>query len=251
MKVSVSRAAGAGLAVLFKGIKAVRPSRPIHPAGVALVGTLERSPGTPGSGIEWIDAPGSEAVQARLSRSLGMPSGWPDILGLAIRTPTNTGPADLLLASTGTSRAGRWFLLPSRDANSSTFSSLMPYRGTRGPILIAVRPVPGQSRLPATAEAFRKTLGTGAWILGLYYATPTGSWTRFGALSLTVDPNTADTRTRFDPTTHPLPGAGTYTWAANLRAPAYTTARRPIPASVRGLGMSRKTLLRQRPALTD
>lgn len=224
MKESVSRAAGAGFAALFKSLKTLRPDRPIHPTGVALTGTIERSPGA-GSGIAWIDSPGSDAVEARLSRSLGTPSGWPDILGLAIRTVTDTGPADLVLASTGMSRTGRWFLAPHRS--TSSFASLMPYKGPNGPVLLAVLPEPTGPRLPATPEAFRQALGTGIWVLGLYHATPTGPWTRFGTLTLAADPDTADTRTRYDPTIHPLPGAGTYRWAANLRAPAYATARMP------------------------
>src|SRR5450830_397936 len=114
MKAMISRAAGTGLAALFKSLKAFRPDRPIHPAGVALTGTIERSPGTTGSGIGWIDSPGSATVEARLSRSLGTPPRWPDILGLAIRIHTDTRPADLLLASTGTSRASRWLLTPHR-----------------------------------------------------------------------------------------------------------------------------------------
>jgi hypothetical protein len=229
MKASVSRAAGAGFAALFKSLKALRPDRPIHPTGAALTGTIERSPGSNGSGIAWTDSPGSDAVEARLSRSLGTPAGWPDILGLAIRVPTDSGPADLLLASTGMSPAGRWFLLPRRDAGPGTFTSLMPYKGTNGAVLLAALPEPSGQRLPATPEAFRKALGTGTWILGLYHATPTGPWTRFGTLTLATDPNIDDTRTRYDPTAHPLPGAGTYQWAANLRAPAYATARRTRP----------------------
>lgn len=227
MNARISRAAGAGFAALFKSLKALRPDRPIHPAGVALTGTIERYPGTTDSGIGWIDSPGNDPVEARLSRSIGTPARWPDILGLAIRIHRDTGPADLLLASTGTSRAGRWFLAPHRK--TSSFTSLMPYKGTHGPLLLATLPEPAGPRLPATPEAFQQALGTGTWTLGLYHATPAGPWTRFGTLTLATAPHTADTRTRYDPTTHPLPGARTYNWAANMRAPAYATARTPAP----------------------
>ena len=107
MKISFSGAAGQVLAASFKTLKVLRPHRPIHPTGVALTGTIEKWPGCAGSGILWIDSPGTAAVSARLSRSLGMPPGWPDILGLALRITTEAGPADVLLASTAMSRPGR------------------------------------------------------------------------------------------------------------------------------------------------
>ena len=231
MKESVSRAAGAGFATLFKALKALRPDRPIHPTGLALSGTIERSTSPTTSGIAWIDSLGSNAVEGRLSRSLGTPATWPDILGLALRIRTDTGPSDILLASTGTSRAGRWLLLPRRKAGPCAFTSLMPYKGTKGPVLLAALPEPKGPRLPAQPLAFRQALGGGNWNLGLHHATLTGPWTRFGTLTLAAEPTTDDTSTRFDPTTHPLPGAGTYQWASNLRSPAYATARTKKPGS--------------------
>ncbi|MCU1564169.1 MAG: hypothetical protein JWN05_2548 [Arthrobacter sp.] len=100
MKLSLSGAAGLAFAAVFKALKTLRPS------GVALTGTAQRLPGSTGSGIPWFDSPGSEPLSARFSRSVGAPSGWPDILGLALRITTETGPADVLLASTPMSRPG-------------------------------------------------------------------------------------------------------------------------------------------------
>jgi hypothetical protein len=82
--------AGQAFAAVFRAIKAVRPGRPIHPRGVSLVGELTRTGavgraagGIPGarSGIGWLDAAGTDHVQARFSRSLGLPEALPDILG--------------------------------------------------------------------------------------------------------------------------------------------------------------------------
>jgi hypothetical protein len=229
MSWSLSGAAGHAFAAAFKALKVVRPDRPIHPKGVALTGAIERRPGSVESGILWIDSPGTGAVSARLSRSLGMPPGWPDILGLALRITTETGPADVLLASTAMSWPGRFLLTAHRYASNSQLTSLMPYEGSRGPVLLAVVPEVTGKGLPATPEAFRQALATTTWTLGLYHARPTGKWIRFGTLHLALDPGTPDLTTRFDPLRRPLPGAGTYKWAAKLRAPSYEAARQPIP----------------------
>ncbi|MCU1532177.1 MAG: hypothetical protein JWO49_1748 [Arthrobacter sp.] len=228
MKVTLSGAAGLAFAGVFKALKILRPDRPIHPSGVALTGTIERRPGSTGSGIPWVDSPGSDHVSARLSRSVGTPSGWPDIVGLALRITTETGQADVLLASTPMSWPGRLLLTPHRNASNSKLTSLMPYKGANGPVLLAARTDQPGRRLPATPDAFRQALGTGTWTLGLYHARPTGHWIRFGTLALTLDPDKADTPTRFDPLARPLPGAETYKWTSRLRQPSYAAARKPV-----------------------
>ena len=226
MRATISGTAGKAFAAGFTLLKVFRPDRPIHPAGVALVGTVERRPGA-ASGIAWVDSPGSSAVLARFSKSIGTPSGWPDILGLAVRISTDTGPADILLASTPMPWPGRLLLTARRYAHNGTFSSLMPYRGTHGPVLLAARAEPAGPRLPATPDAFRQALGAKAWTLGLYSARPTGPWTRFGTLTLSLAQDNKDTPTRFDPLNNVLPGAGTYAWASRLRRPSYSAARTP------------------------
>lgn len=224
-----SGAAGQAFAAGFKALKVVRPDRPIHPAGVALTGTIHRQPGAGESGVLQVDTPGNDAVSARLSRSVGTPPGWPDILGLAMRITTETGPADVLLASTGTSRPGRLVLTAHRHASGSALTSLMPYKGSAGPVLLAALPEKTGKWLPATPDAFRRALGTAPWMLGLYYARPAGHWIRFGTLELVADPAAADLGTRFDPLEHSLPGAGTYGWTRRLRKPSYEAARQPLP----------------------
>jgi hypothetical protein len=227
MKATFSGAVGLAFAAVFRAIKILRPGRPIHPSGVALTGTVERQPGSTGSGIRWTDSPGNDQVTARFSRSLGAPSGWPDILGLALRIATETGPADVLLASTPMSWPGRFLLTAHRHASSTACTSLMPYEGAKGPVLLAARPEVAGAPLPAPPGAFRQALATGTWTLGLYHAKPAGRWVRFGTLTLILATEEADTPTRFDPVLRPLPGAGTYKWAGRLRRPAYAAARKP------------------------
>lgn len=226
------RVAGRAFTLPFSALKVIRPRRPIHPEGVSLVGTIERfganpkDSGSHPSGLGWIDTPGIADVQARLSRSIGLPHAGPDIIGLALRFSTTAGYSDVLLASTGFSRTGLFLLTMRRHASSAKFSSLMPYKGVDGPVLLAARTLAASNTLPATPEDFRKAVGRGTWTLGLYHARPLGPWIRFGTLSLQLDPAAPDTATRFDPVKNPLDQAGIYPWTARLRVPSYSTARR-------------------------
>ena len=227
MKVNLSHGTGLAFAAGFKALKVLRPDRPIHPSGVALAGRIERRGRGSASGIGWIDSAGTDPVRARLSRSLGTPPGWPDIVGLALRIDTATGPADVLLASTLLRWPGRLLLIPHRHASSSNLTSLMPYKGARGPVLLAARTESPAYRLPAAPDGFRGALASGTWTLGLYHARPTGRWLRFGTLTLALDTDGADSDLRFDPLVHTLPGAGNYLWASRLREPSYSASRKP------------------------
>ncbi|NKX51298.1 SRPBCC family protein, partial [Arthrobacter deserti] len=141
MRNGPSEFAGRGLAQVFRALKTVRPVRPIHPHGVGLAGTLERHQCPVPSGIAWIGTPGTDAVQARLSRSAGLPPVFPDILGLALRVPAGSGHFDVLLSSTGMSRPGRFLLTARKTASAAAFTTVMPYRGAQGPVLLAARTV--------------------------------------------------------------------------------------------------------------
>jgi len=230
MRHTASTLAGGGLQQVIRALKTVRPVRPVHPHGVALAGSLERLPAQgPDSGIAWLDTPGTDRVQARLSRAAGLPPALPDVLGLALRVPAGSGWSDLLLASTGLSRPGRFVLLPHQDLSSAALTTMMPYRGSRGPVLLAARTVEPAGGLPSAPKAFRRALAGRSWTLALYYGRPWGKWQRFGTLRLGLDPLQPEPGIRFDPVLHPLPGAGTYEWTRRLREPGYAQARRPRP----------------------
>ena len=246
-----SELAGRAFAAVFKAIKALRPDRPIHPRGISLVGELTRhglqdgpAGGVPGrvsgsmaggrSGISWLDAPGTDQVRARFSRSVGLPDALPDILGLALRIGAGPGTADVLFATTGWGFPARFLLLPRLDVGAARFTTLMPYRGADGPVLLGLRTLSLPPRATGRAETggdFRDALAEGRWVLALSFATPAGRWVHAGTLTLRADPDQEDTSARFDPLQHPLPGAGTYAWARRLREDSYRTARGPAPQS--------------------
>ncbi|MGF6834126.1 hypothetical protein QF015_002308 [Paenarthrobacter sp. TE4293] len=218
--------AGSAFAAVFRGIKVVRPQRPIHPKGIQLVGTMQRDDGErQPSGIPWLDTAGTNRVEARLSRSLGLPDAFPDILGLAVRFTEQDRLSDMLLATTGPTGIGRFVLRLRRDAAAAVFSSMMPYKSDTGPVLIAARTIESPGKLPVDPAAFRSLLGGESWTLELHHATPLGAWTRFGTLTLKLADHAEDTAERFDPVLNPLPTAGTYGWTKRLREPSYAVAR--------------------------
>lgn len=219
--------AGRVFARAFAAVKTLRPDRPIHPAGLHLRGRLEREGGPFRSGIAWLDTAGNDEVEARLSRSIGFPPGWPDIIGLAVRLTADGAPVDILLASTGMSRAGRYVLRMHRSVGPAALTTMMPYEGTCGPVQLAARTLRPHGRLPADPRGFRDALGGDEWVLGLYHGRPDAPWQRFATLTLLASAEAADTPRRFDPMQHPIPGAGTYSWTQALREPSYAVARRP------------------------
>ena len=213
---TVTETAGRAFAGLFRVLKLARPDRPIHPEGIGLAGRLTRT-GSSGatSGVEWLDTPGIDSVKARFSRSVGLPQQLPDILGLALRiTPSSGGITDVLFASTGWRLPGRFLLQPKLDVASATFTTLMPYRGGKGPVLLGLR----TSELPAGP------LASGEWVLNLYWAKPAGPWRECGELRLQAEPEPADTPVRFNPLGNQPPGAQTYAWTRRLRERSYRAA---------------------------
>jgi hypothetical protein len=239
---AVTETAGFAFAAMFRLLKVARPDRPIHPKGIGLAGELTRTGNSGGtSGLDWLDTPGVDAVAARFSRSAGMPEGLPDVLGLALRvTPSrggasgkadDSGPgttaddggrADVLFSSTGWGVSSRFLLQPKLDVPSATFTTLMPYRGRKGPVLLGLRTV----SLPVGSVA------AGEWVLGLYWAKPAGQWRHCGELRLKAAPEPADTPLRFNPIENQPPGAQTYGWTRRLRERSYLAAQQPAPPAV-------------------
>ena len=206
--------AGRVLAAAFASIRVVRQPRPIHPNGAIYVGHVSWvNPGGRNSGISWIDTPpasGGQDVSVRVSRSVGLPSALPDVIGLAFKFMTERGAADLELASSWLGLPGRFLLRPSRSSRGA-FGSLMPYRGDLGPVLVSARTSHRDDEV---------------WKIDLFHATPSSIWCRFAVVSLETKSRPDTSRLRFDPIVNPLPGTTTYDWTRRLRQRSYRVARR-------------------------
>ena len=194
------------IALTSRLVARVRPSgKPLHPRGEVLRGVLTRAGGSRPSGVPWLDEAGTDAVLVRRSRGGGLPRLLPDVHGLAVRVPSEKTAIDLTFSSAGLGRWSRFVPRPHWDGRPLPLSTLMPYRGPDGPVLVAAT---------ATApEAYR-----------LLWATPTSDWVEFADLTLR-DEETADRDVSFDSFVHPLPDTETYAWFRRLREPAYRAAR--------------------------
>lgn len=192
------------------------------------------------SGIDWIDAPTTGRVEARLSRGIGVPVPVPDIWGLAFRQmPDADGSStesravvsvsgDVLLATiAGRGRLGRLLPLVRLSPWGVPFGIVMPFRSAAGPVVVGAVTVSG-APASATAVGQARELGRRPWVLRLEWATPRGEWNAFALLTLSVPGGAVVDRTdlRFDPVLAPPTGARTYGWARVLRVPAYRAARR-------------------------
>ena len=203
----VGRALGGAFFLLGKA----RGRKALHPRGEVMEGLIGRAGVVGRTGVPWLDEAGTDHVAVRFSRSLGLSAPRPDILGMALRIPTEPGEfGDVLLATTGTGLLGRYVLLPARRHSLPAYASLFPYKTLAGPLLLAAIPTAGSPRQYELA-----------------YARPNGRWLPFGTLEVTQTTYRGhDLDLSFDPVLNVVPGLETYHWAAQLRRFSYAASRR-------------------------
>lgn len=217
-------ATGDALAAVVERVARVRGAKPMHPRGALLRGTVDRTGGG-ASGAAWVDEPGHDDVVVRFSRGGGLPDGWPDVHGLALRT---SGGADLLLSTTGRAVGLRHALAVQRVVGHGTHSSIVPFRSSRGPVMVAALPDPPRD-LPTDPAELADELAADPWRLTLVWAPFAGAWRAFGSLEVAGRAQASlDPPVRFEPL-DPPPGLDVYPWVARLREPAYLAARRGHP----------------------
>ena len=203
----VGRVLGGAFFVLGKA----RGRKALHPRGEVMEGLIARHGADGRTGVGWLDEAGTDHVAVRLSRSLGLPAPHPDVLGMALRIPTQPGRfGDVLLATSGTGLLGRYVLLPTRRYGLRAYTSLFPYKTPVGPLLLAAIPTPGSPRQYELA-----------------YSRPTGPRRPFGTLEVAQTTYRGhDLDLSFDPVLNVVPGLETYHWAAQLRRFSYAASRR-------------------------
>jgi hypothetical protein len=212
----------------------LRGARVFHPHGRAYATEVEVGPTAP-------IAPGRYRGIVRLSRGLGLPEPWPDVLGLAVRMLNADGVGgmqDLLLVSSLPAVAGRHVILPGRGYGGAFYSSVLPVRTGSRTMIVGALPVwTGHPQPLARLAEIDRAVGSALRGFDLLLAGPVGAWSHLARVDLTRALPAQDSEAvRFDPY-HQAAGlapAGVLnalrrrSYAASQRARQYRDA--PTPA---------------------
>lgn len=228
---AVTSGAGRLVAIPLGGIARWRNGKPMHPRGAVFQAVLERHGGPDGWGIPWLDGRATDEVVVRLSRGAGLPAPLPDLLGLAVRLPTDGAPVDLLLTTTGAGRLSRLVPVPRRDT-AAVYSSIMGYRSDAGSLRLAA--FPRADEVPSDPEPLAREVSRHSLRFTLCAARGLGPWRRFASLSLREPLPSLDPDIRFDAVQNPPPGLVPDGPMARFRAPAYVRARAASSATRTG-----------------
>ena len=209
---------------VFEWLSAGRGSRIFHPQGMAYRGVMRVDDGVDGVPLL---APGAalDAV-VRFSRGLGLPRGWPEFLGLALRIEDEQ---DLLLASSSPSPLVRMVPLPARSFFGTTLSSLLPFDA--GPRVVFVGAVVQGTPTGEDDQLTELANSPGPVTATLALAELGGRWRPFGTLEVGARlPDAESCALRFDPW-RCAGGLVPHGWINRLRAPAYRGSRRGRPSA--------------------
>ena len=149
----MTNALDAGTGTVFGGLSALRRARIFHPDGVASTAEVTVEPGDHPLDV----LAGDHDAVVRISRAIGLPERFPDILGLAVKVLDAHGPGtdqDFLLVTSGGGFPGHHLLLPTRSVTARPYSSLLPLRDARGErFLVGALPDDASGRSFALAVA--------------------------------------------------------------------------------------------------
>ncbi|NKQ56886.1 hypothetical protein HFP15_28840 [Amycolatopsis sp. K13G38] len=200
----------------FGALAHVRDARAFHPKGILADGIVTAL----GRGL--LPEEPTE-VRARLSKGAGVPQGFRDVLGLAVRVPLETGQWDLTFSTVGP--FGRVVPFPSSGWCDRPFSSLMPYRVDGRPRWLLAQAARGQPDVDASLRAARRLVRGGGFELVIAEASATDVPRPIALLRLhTVCADAA--LPAFDPILNHPPGVTLYPgWLAKAREMAYLGSR--------------------------
>ncbi len=218
--------AGRAVAVPLAALTRLRGGKPMHPRGALFTGILERTGPPSVWGAGWLDERRVDRVLVRLSRGVGLPEPWPDVLGLAVRLPgggPEGRPVDLLLSSTGRGRWTRLVPVPRRDA-ATTYCSIMSFRSAVGPVRLAA--LPEGSGVPSDPAPLAAAVHRRGLRFTLAAALEGGPWEPFARLRVGEPMRPLDPELHVDAVLHAPPGLAADGPMARFRRPAYAAARR-------------------------
>ena len=209
--------AAAGLGATCSALRGRKKA--FHPEGCAFDASLEVDGDEPLA--EGLLPAGRHPAVLRLSRGVGLPDRWPDILGLALRVDVGAdGPLDLLFNSAGRGPAGKHLMLPARRFFERPYSTLIGYDNGADRVVVGLIP-PAEPDDGPTLSELRKTWDLDHARFEVVVATRGGGWRRAGRL-VVGDASPEGAALSFDPWNVPGPAkpAGFLNWLRTWAYPA-------------------------------
>jgi hypothetical protein len=205
---------------------AVRQRRIFHPLGVLATGHIERI----AAAERGLPIASGETI-GRVSKAIGIPGDFPDLIGLAWRmaphSSTTTTPWDVLMVSAGSGVLSRFALRPTLAWSRTTLSTLMPLRYLDGWWWLKAEMTTEAGR-GLSLTTIRDGIDSGGVVFDIQQAHGTGSFEPLAKLTLTnTIPTDEEHDISFDPTRNTVPGIALGPeWLTALRERAYLRSRR-------------------------
>ena len=153
---------------LARAVAEARHGRALHTRGTTYHATLRIAEHGRVYGVPLLDRPGAFRALARLSRGAGLPPGWPDVMGLAVRIFDADGAGanpDLLVSTVlGTAPLARHVPFPRRK-HHGPYATVAGYRTTGGRMYLALWPAGDRRFVVAAGGRFRRFQPIGAIVL--------------------------------------------------------------------------------------
>jgi hypothetical protein len=211
-----------GVENVFDRVARWRSGRALHTSGVVLDGRLVLDPGSRTGST--LGGPVERPAVVRMSKSVSLPGGRADLLGVGLRVPTGDGDVlDVLLASVGRHDLDQMVLLPSSGWWSRPYSTILPYRVDGRLLLLGLTPPPGIADADPTDAA--AAVERGPVTLAVTEQPLGRRRRRIGALTLDAVRHDAAPFS-FDPVLNHPRGLRPVRTLSRLRELAYTGSRR-------------------------
>ena len=201
----VRRPAASAAGAVFGGLSALRRRRSLHPDGASYHATVRIEGEREYAEVPLLARPGSHPALLRFSRGLGLPSGMPDALGIAVRLCDLHGEGrhqDLLMTTSARPPVLHHLLLPGlRGPFGQPYSTILPYRVGDAVRLFGLLPLPAPARdARSDLEEFDAAAARGEARFALALAAPFRGWRAAGVVETgaPLDPGTGE-RLRFNP----------------------------------------------------
>jgi hypothetical protein len=226
----------------FRGVARWRHGRAVHTQGVELDAELTLDPDSLlGRALE---ASRSRPALVRVSRSVGLPGRWPDLLGIAVRVPSGRGEEvlDVLFASVAGRGWAHPLLVPVRSWWGRPWSTVLPYSGGGHLVWLGLETPAGPDREGGGVAVVAAAVGCGPVAVAVTEMVAGAARRRVGTLRWdAVRQHGAPVS--FDPVLNTVAGLRPVRALSGLREWAYTGSRRGRGATATGLATDPRAVI--------